>query len=41
LKVALRPAPLIDLGALAAVLAGLVAYEAPRHAALRERLRLV
>lgn len=41
LSAAVRPAPLIDLGVLAAVLAGLVAYEAPRYAELRERLRSV
>ena len=39
MSLALRPAPLIDLGVLAALLAVLVAYEVPRYAALRERLR--
>jgi low temperature requirement protein LtrA len=34
-----RPAPLIDLGVLGALLSALVAYEVPRYAALRERLR--
>jgi low temperature requirement protein LtrA len=37
--VAVRPAPLIDLGLLGALLSALVAYEVPRYAALRERLR--
>jgi low temperature requirement protein LtrA len=37
--VAVRPAPLIDLGVLGALLSALVAYEVPRYAALRERLR--
>jgi low temperature requirement protein LtrA len=35
----LRPPPLVDLGVLAALLAALIAYEVPRYAALRERLR--
>ncbi len=39
LAVAARPAPLIDLGVLGALLSALVAYEVPRYAALRERLR--
>jgi low temperature requirement protein LtrA len=38
-SLALRPTPLIDLGVLAALLAALIAYEVPRYAALRERLR--
>lgn len=37
--VAVRPAPLIDLAVLGALLSALVAYEVPRYAALRERLR--
>ena len=37
--VAVRPAPLIDLGVLGALLSALVTYEVPRYAALRERLR--
>jgi low temperature requirement protein LtrA len=39
LAVAVRPAPLIDLGVLGALLSALVAYEVPRYAELRERLR--
>lgn len=35
----LRPPPLIDLGVLSVLLAALVAYEVPRFAALRARLR--
>ncbi len=39
ISLALRPPPLLDLGALALALVALVAYETPRYAALRERLR--
>lgn len=38
-EVALKPASLVTLGALAAVLSGLIAYEARYYAELRERIR--
>lgn len=39
LVVATRPPPLVDIGVLGALLAVLVAYETPRFAAVRQRLR--
>jgi low temperature requirement protein LtrA len=38
-SIAVRPPPLVDLGVLGGLLCVLVAYEVPRFAALRERLR--
>lgn len=39
ISAAAEPSPLVDLGALSVLLIALVAYEKPRFAALRERLR--